>query len=374
MKSRPTTPTALVALVALGGCIALVAGWLLHESAPTPNTSTPTAPPVLPTQHVPRSPPAQRLPSAEPSTPSPLSRATDAPSLEAVEVILRGRWGTQPGTFGHTAPGEGNPEGPMAFALGPDGTLAVLDTHNRRVQRFSDGRFVASFALPSTAVQDLVATPDGRFVTLDRLAAATVTLHAADGTPIATAPLVGGPIAEAGAVTAVFADAEGVYVEREHREVVRVLDSSGREDPMRPTLWGRPSRDGRQLLRVAIDDRSRGIVRVSVASRSNGAMDWSAAIPLGAPVLRVLMLDSDAGGRVFVAAEVGTPHEEGVRDASVLVVRLDGTGTVDGTLRLPAPTGPEEVFHPMLVDAAGTVYVMVTTPEGVELRRYRVAP
>ncbi len=364
MKPRAAALAALVALVAL-------VAWLFARAPattppPTPNASPAPAPVVAqPAPHVARpTPPAPDVTQPAPDVAPPATPA----------VVVRGRWGAQPGEFGHSAATEGNPEGPMAFAVAPDGSVAVLDTQNRRVQRFAGGRLVSSFALATGAAQDLAVTPDGRLVSLDRLAAATVTLHGPDGTTTGTGRLVGGPITEGGAVTAVFADAQGVYVEREHREVVRVLDAAGREDAARPTLWGRPSRDGRQLLRAAIDDRMGGVVRVSVAARSNGAMDWSTAVPLGAPVLQLLMLDSDAAGRVYVAAETGTPTADGVRDAAVIAIRFDATGTVMGTLRLPAPAGPEEVFRPMSVDDAGAVYLMVMTTEGVEVRRHAFEP
>lgn len=262
----------------------------------------------------------------------------------------------------------------MAFTVMSDGAVVVLDTQNRRVQRFVDGRHVSTFALPSRAVQDIARVPDGRVVSLDRLATGTVTLYDAEGAAGATVRVVGGPITEGGAVTGVFADAQGVYVEREHREVVRVLDGAGREDTARATLWGRPTRDGRQLLRATIDDRMGGVVRVSVAARENGAMDWSTAVPLGAPVLQLVMLDSDAAGRVYIAAETGTPTPDCVRDAALVALRFDTTGTPQGTLRLPALAGAEELFRPMCVDDAGAVYVMVTTATGVEVRRYVFDP
>lgn len=286
-------------------------------------------------------------------------------------VVVRGVWGARPGEFGHTSEPEANPEGPMALTVSGDGEVAVLDPRNRRVQRFRAGT-VAETSLPAEAVQDLARTPDGRLIALDRLGAATVTVLERDGRVGATIPLRGGAITEGGAVTGVFADADGIYVEREHREVVRVADASGREDPARPTLWGRPSRDGAQLLRAAMEDRARGTVRVTVAARENGAVDWSTVVPMGGAVVHLVMLDSDAAGRVYAAAEVGEFTPDGVRSAGITVVRIDRAGVVDGTLRLPAPEGGDEIFRPMCVDDAGAVYVMVPGREGLEVRRYEV--
>lgn len=333
-------------------------------------------------------PPAAPIASRDAAVATPHAPATDAsvtvivrPDVPAAHdvvttdpvatVVVRGAWGTRLGEFGHTSETEANPEGPMALTVAPDGEVAVLDPRNRRVQRFGGGAVTAA-DLPAEAVQDLARLPDGRLIALDRLGAASVTVLERDGRAGATIPLRGGAITEGGAVTGVFADADGIYVEREHREVVRIADASGREDPARPTLWGRPSRDGAQLLRAAMENRALGTVRVTVAARENGAVDWSTVVPLGAAVVYLAMLDSDAAGRVYVAAEVGEFTEDGVRNARVMLARLNRAGVVDGTLRLPAMEGGDEVFRPMCVDDAGAVYVMVPGRDGLEVRRYEL--
>lgn len=304
--------------------------------------------------------------------PAPLVTADAGDDLASGEVA-RGAWGSALGSFGHTSEPEANPEGPMAIAVARDGSLDVLDARNGRVQRFVNGRAVSTAGPVGAAAQDLAHTPDGRVVALDRLGAGTVTVFDREGRAAATVALRGGPIAEGGAVTGVFADADGIYVEHAHREVVRVADAEGRDDPARPTLWGRPSRDGAQLLRAAIEDRAGGTVRVTVAARENGAVDWSAAVPMGASVLHLVMLDSDRAGRVYVAATVGTFTEDGLRDPALVVARLDRAGTVDGTLRLPPLAGDDELFRPVVVDDAGAVYVMDSGPDGLVVRRHAFA-
>ena len=47
-------------------------------------------------------------------------------------------------------PTPGHPIG-LSFAVAPDGSVSVLDTQNRRVQRFAGGRLVSSFALATSA-------------------------------------------------------------------------------------------------------------------------------------------------------------------------------------------------------------------------------
>ncbi|MFO0646655.1 MAG: hypothetical protein U0326_10485 [Polyangiales bacterium] len=358
----------------LVAAIVLAAGaWMLfHHDDPAPPRPPPQqvteAPPRDADAPTPAPPPAPSPPPASPDV-TVVDAASDAGG-EARSEVLRGPWGTRPGEFGRTTESEGNPEGPMSFAVAPDGTLAVLDQRNRRIQRFSQGRPLAPITLENEAAQDLALTPDGRVVALDRLGASTLTVFGPDGRAGSTIALRGGPISEGGAVTGVFADAQGVYVEREHREVVRVADAEGHEDTSRPTLWGRPTRDGGQLLRAAIEDRARGVLRVSVAARSNGAMDWSTAVPAGAPVLYLAMLDSDARGRVYVAAETGVVSAEGPRDLATFVARLDRAGVVEVAVRLPPLAGGDEVFRPMSVDDEGAVYVMDPSREGLVIARY----
>lgn len=259
----------------------------------------------------------------------------------------------------------------MAFSVTPDGDVAVLDQVNRRVQRFRDGRFVGSVALPNEAAQDVATTRDGRTVVLDRLGDPSVTLFDSAGRPTRTVPMVGGPIAEGGAVTGLFVEPDGVYVEREHRELVRVADARGEPDPARTTLWGRPTRDGSTLLRASIADRARGAVTVSAASRANGAMDWSSTVALDGAVLHLLLLDGDRRGRVYLGAVVGTYAAGGVTDPHVTVVRLDRAGTPEATLRLPAPPEADELFRPLVIDDDGVVYALAPGADGLAVVAYR---
>ncbi len=362
-RSVPTKRLLVAAIVLAAGA------WMLfHHDDPAPSQPPPPRVTEAPTRDAEAPTPAPQPPPAVPDV-TVVDAASDAGG-EARSEVLRGPWGTRPGEFGRTTESEGNPEGPMSFAVAPDGTVAVLDQRNRRIQRFAQGRPLAPITLENEAAQDLALTPDGRVVSLDRLGASTLTVHGPDGRAASTIALRGGPISEGGAVTGVFADEQGVYVEREHREVVRIADAEGHEDTTRPTLWGRPSRDGAQLLRAAIEDRARGVLRVSVAARSNGAMDWSTAVPAGAPVLYLAMLDSDARGRVYVAAETGVVDAEGPRDLATFVARLDRAGVVEVAVRLPPLAGGDEVFRPMSVDDEGAVYVMDPSREGLVIARY----
>lgn len=372
----PTTSRALGLAAAIVVVALLV--WLTRSGAPSPTTPTTTPAVDVPTRR--DAPPPPPVVVAPPPRATPVDAAVPLPPVSplttttaAAREVLRGPWGSGPGQFGHRPANESSLEAPMSFAVTPDGDVTVLDQVNRRVQRFRDGRFVGSVALPNEAAQDVAATRDGRTVVLDRLGDPSVTLYDSAGRPTRTVPLVGGAITEGGAVTGLFVDADGVYVEREHRELVRLTDARGEPDPARTTLWGRPTRDGLSLLRASIADRARGAVTVSAASRANGAMDWSTTVALDGAVLHLVLLDGDRRGRVYLGAVVGVASAGSITDPHVTVVRLDRAGAPEATLRIPAPPEADELFRPLAINDDGHVFAMVPGPDGLSLVEYTFA-
>lgn len=262
----------------------------------------------------------------------------------------------------------------MAIACGPAGDLAILDQVNGRVQRFANGKWSTAFAVPET-VQDLAIGWDGATVLLDRLAARSVRIHDAAGRAIRELPLVGRGIPEGASATGIFVTREGTFVEREHGAVVRIADRDGQVDPSRPEVAGRPTRDGRGFVRAAMADRARGGLTVS-AFDARGAARWARTIELGAPILHVLMLDTDRRGRVYVAAAVGRESFEppyGIAGEAVVVARLDADGAPSGLLSLPAMPTADETFRPFAVDDDGTVYAMYPNEETLDVVRFAFA-
>lgn len=363
----------VAAAVALCVAVLFVGRRLSREPEAAPDAASP---PQSPASDVPSPPPARGPSEPAPDVASPVTavRTPSTPTADAARpgaprVVLRGPWGSGPGQFGRSG-GEGAPEAPMSMAVTPDGDLVVLDQVNVRTQRFRDGRYAGASPVPGAAAQDLAMLRDGRAVTLDRLGDPAVTVYDAAGRVASRVPLVGRGIAEGGAVTALFADAEGIYVEREHREVVRVADAEGRPDPERPTMWGRPSRDGATLLRAALVDRLAGTVSVMAAARANGAMDWSRTVRLDGAVLNLVLLDGDRRGRVYLGALVATQRGEVLGDLHVALVRFTQAGEPDATLRVPMPPGAEEVFRQLVIDDDGHVFAMVPSGDGLEVVRY----
>jgi hypothetical protein len=303
----------------------------------------------------------------------PIRLAPVAPA-RSDDIALRARWGSGAKELGRRRNPESNPEAPMAIAAGSGGDFAVVDQVNRRVQRYRDGKLVGTLALGGDTVQDVALGAGGRTVLLDRLADGNVQVWGPDGRLQNEITLAGAGVKEGGAVTGVFADDDGIYVERDHDTVVRVAAADGSSDPARPTLAGRPSRDGRLLLRAAIADAYTATVTVSAVDRRSGVVSFSQTIVLGAPILHILMLDSDARGYTYLAVDIGDEAPSPpyvITNERIEVVRLDGGGVPRGRLAIAAPPTSDESFRPISVDAEGVLYFMVPDESGLTVTRYR---
>lgn len=286
-----------------------------------------------------------------------------------VEIAFRAPWGSGPAELGHSRPQEGNPEGPMSFAVDRDGRVLVLDEVNSRVQVFAGGKAAKSVPLPADTFQDIDLGPRGDLVLLDWLARQSVVYAGTNGAIAGEVALAGAGVPEGGGVTGLFQRDDGTWVEVEHRDLVRVADASGRADPHRPTMPGRPSGDGRAFLRAALDGREAAVV----LRRARDAADFAplARVPFPAPILHLTALESDSRGRVFLAASLlRRSADEGSRpDEAEQLVILGPDGSELGRVMLPPRQGPEESYRPVRLGADGNVYQMSWDEHGVTMRR-----
>jgi hypothetical protein len=287
-------------------------------------------------------------------------------------TVIHGGWGSRPGEFARRRDPESNPEAPMAIAAAR-GEVAVVDQVNRRVQRFRDGKLTATIPLGGDTVQDVAAGARGSTVLLDRLGDRNVQVYGADGKLANEVSLVGKGVPEGGGVTAVFADDDGIYVEREHASVVRIADASGNADPARPELIGRPSRDGHLLLSAKIADRASGSIAIAAFDRASGQPLWSQVISLDEPIQHIFTVDSDAHGRAYVAADVGreTPQPPyRIYDEKITIARLDQNGSPAGAIDAPPLATADESFRPITVDDDGAIYIMYPRAGGLDVVRF----
>ncbi|MEN9799022.1 MAG: hypothetical protein RL653_2718 [Pseudomonadota bacterium] len=277
-------------------------------------------------------------------------------------------WGAGPGQLGRVREAEGNAEGPMSLAVDLRGGAWVVDTVNGRLQRFhGDGGTGESQPLAVQYAQDVEVLADGRTLQLDRLVDKVVAVVSPEGKVLGELPLEGKGVPEAGGVTGLFVDGEDVYVEREHGALVRVGDTSGRRDESRPEVPGRPSADGSAWLSAGITDPAAGRLYVTSIQREPLQQRFTRELRVPPTVLRLLFLDSDAAGVVYLAL-VSDAGGEG--PVVTLLCLHGGDGHVLGERALPASTLPEESFRDFAVDrAAGGVLYAWRTEAGVQLLR-----
>jgi len=310
--------------------------------------------------------PGASVPEARPARTAPLSRPVD--------VLVSTGWGSGEGQLGRSAPEEGNPEGPMSFTVGPDGTLLVLDQVNGRISRYDrDGRPLAPIALSQTLAHELAVAPDGSLAVMDRLADRSVAIFNREGTLVGDIPLVGKNLPEAGMSTGLFVDETGIYVERGHGPLVRVGDMRGRSDPEQPLLDGRPTPDGKSLLSAALINGQAGRLWVRVVERASGQLRFMRELRLPMPIRHLMTLEADPSGRIYVSASVGREAAPGEPplDEGVQVLCLSPEGEVRGSAMLPPNRLADETFRELSVMADGTILYLVRTGTGAELRRYR---
>jgi hypothetical protein len=96
-------------------------------------------------------------------------------------------------------------------------------------------------------------------------------------------------------------------------------------------------------------------------------------VRVGAPILHVLMLDSDRRGRVYLGVDTGRESSEPpypIVDEAIAVARLGAGGAPEGLLALPALPGADESFRPLTVDDSGAVYAMYAGADALEVVRY----
>lgn len=297
--------------------------------------------------------------------------ASAAPQAGATLAAMA--WGAGPRDLGRSAPGEGDPQGPMSVTVDRRGDVLVLDQVNGRIQRWGrDGTPLAPINVTQRAPQDVAVGPDGSTLVLDRLGDGSVAVFGPDGAPRGELPVVGKSLEEGGAATGLFVDKDGVYVEKEHGELVRVGDAQGDPDPEQPTLDGRPTRDGKSLISAAFIDPRAGTLWVRALDRQTQVLRFQRELALSDPLLALVLLDSDAMGGIYVGAHVGREQEDGaVLQEAVQVICLAPTGEVRGVAVLPANTLPDETFRDLAVTDDGAIVYLVRTATGAELRTYR---
>lgn len=280
-------------------------------------------------------------------------------------VRLAAKWGSGKDQLGHERPQEGNPEGPMSFALAGDG-MVVLDQVNGRLAKYdAKGRLERMIDTGNT-VQDVAVAKDGSIAALDRLSQKNVALFDPNGRKIAELPLTGDKLSDTGLTTGVFVDGKDVYVEKEHGALIQIGTIDGRPAEGDKELSGRPSKDGALLLNAVLPAPRNGRAVVNAFDRKSGALRFARAVQFPPPAEAIVLLDSDAQGTIYLGVTGGP--SPGIAEIACMD---PGDGHVLGRVDVQVSATPDESFRDFAVGGDGTIVYALRSEEGVEYRTAR---
>ncbi len=297
--------------------------------------------------------------------------AATAPPADA--VWLRGGGGSGPAQFGFQGSAGLDDEdalGPCAFALGPQGTLAVLDGLNGRLLRF-DARGVPlpGFPLPSHGAEplveaDLAASDDGHLFLFTAADPPQLGEHDAAGRLVAGGAL---PAAFRGIDQLLLVRQRPLFLMQNGQAVRADLGWGGirAEGP----LPGIPAGGGLHA-RVERADRWRVVLKLSTL---DGRVRRSVQLHSRVPVSGVRLVGTGRRGDVVVAVDRAEGRDEGTPRAEVLLLAIDPQGHLAGALAVP-PGGRRYEFREFALAADGTVVQMQSDAAEVRFVRWTLRP
>ncbi|HZI13202.1 MAG TPA: hypothetical protein VE153_22670 [Myxococcus sp.] len=295
----------------------------------------------------------------------------------AGSIFFQAGWGSGEGQLGRLEANESNPEAPMSLTVDRQGNVYVLDQVNGRIVRLDkNGQPLPPLPVTQQVPRDLVASPTGGLVVMDNLRDNSVAVLGPDGQLLGELPVVGKNVDRGGLALGIHADSSGVYLERENGMTVRVGDAAGTVDAERPVLDGRPSRDGASLLSMAVIQVAKGRFWVRSLDRASGQMKFMREFVLATPILHLSLLDSDAAGRIYAAANVAREEQDPATgdfhlvDQSVQLLCLSPGGELQRVLSLPPNRMAHESVRDLTVRDDGVILYMHRDEEGVRLLQY----
>jgi hypothetical protein len=280
-------------------------------------------------------------------------------------VRLAAKWGSGTNELGRERPREGNPEGPMSFALAGDGMIVVDQINGRLAKYDAKGRLERTIDATQT-VQDVAVGEDGSMAALDRLSQKNVSLYDPNGRKIGELPLSGGKVGETGLLTGVFVDGKDVYVEKEHGVLVHVGTTDGQPADEAKELVGRPTKDGSLMVSAVLPSPRDGRAMVNAVDRKTGSLRFARAVQFPRPARSIVLLDSDAQGTIYLGVAAGPAP--GVAEIACMD---PSDGHVTGRVDVQISATPEESFRDFAVSADGTIVWALRSDDGVEYRSAR---
>lgn len=290
--------------------------------------------------------------------------------VKAQEVV-RIRAGSGPDKIGISTPKEGNPEGPMSFAIGEKGEIYILDQVNSRIQCFKEGKRMKTIPIPFDTFVDLALVADGKVALLDNTVKKSVYILDSEGKTLNIIPLEGKLIPYAPAVTGITCvrkgKFEGIWADVEGRSV-RVAMPDGSTDIERISVPGLFSSDERRLIRVEkIGDATATIYR----SKKDSFSQWEPEITVffNRYIIHLLGIWDDKFGRIYLGAFL----EDDNKFFNTIVI-LTPEGKELKKVNLFAQKMPHEIHRSVRVSPEGHIFQMALDKGGVFIRKYEILP
>ena len=319
-------------------------------------------------------PPPSAVVATAPDTPAlDLPGATVAPApVVSDQIWVRGSGGTGMGQFGL----QGNPArddedalGPSSFAVGPQGSLWVLDSLNNRIQRFdSRGHAGGSFSVGRRGEEppveaDIAVNDDGHVFLFTQNDVGTLFEHEA-----------GGRLLLDGVLPHAFKGIDLLFTCR-HRPVFLMQNGQAVRAEMG---WGGIRADGplpglpAGNLFVSVDrlDRWRAEVKLSTA---DGRVRRSVQLHSYVPIAGVRLVGVERRGEIVIAIDRAEAGDEGTPRAEVMLIELDQHGHLAGAARAP-PGGRRFEFREFALATDGTVVQMQSDANEVRFIRWPLRP
>ncbi len=309
-----------------------------------------------------------------PDTPAlDLPGATVSPAAVAPDQIwVRGGGGAGPGQFGL----QGNPArddedalGPPSFAVGPQGSLWVLDGVNGRVQRFdARGHALSSFTIGRHGDEpqveaDIAVNDDGHVFLFTQSDSGMLAEHDASGRLLIGSAL---PHSFKG-VDLLFACRQRPVFLMQNGQAVRAELGWGGVRADGP-LPGLPA--GNLFVSADRLDRWRAEVKLSTA---DGRVRRSVQLHSYVPIASVRLVGVERRGEIVLAIDRAEAGDEGTPRAEVLLLGLDQHGHLAGTARAP-PGGRRFEFREFALAPDGAVVQMQSDVGEVRFVRWTLRP
>ncbi len=319
-------------------------------------------------------PPPAAVVATAPDTPSvDLPGGTASPTpVTPGQIWVRGDAGSGPGQFGL----QGDPErsdqdalGPSSFAVGPHGSLWVLDVLNRRVQRFdARGHLVGSFPIGRQGEEpvlesDIAVSEDEH-----------VYIFTAGEPPLLVERDASGRLLAGGSLPPSSRAVDLLFLTRQ-RPVFLMQNGQG----VRPELgWGGVRAEGPYPGVPVADfyghaervDRWRAAVKLSTA---DGRVNRSVQLRSRVPIAGVRLVGVDRHGEIVLAIDRAEGLEEATPKGEVLLVSLDQWGHLSGVVSVP-PGGRRFEFRQFALAHEATVVQMQSDKSEVRFVRWKLRP